>query len=242
MWIPAIWRPQNVVHNCQEQGKRLLHLFQVSKTSSQPLGARKKCFPAILKWKKLVPSYFEPDKHCCSYLEREKSRSLLIGDQKMQLTTVRSMEKDYDIYLKSEKLFHSQQEYEKNVSQLFGSGKHWFKAILSLTNTVAAVLEIEKSGSLLLGDQKMQFTTVRSKEKDYDIYLKSEKLVHSQQQHEKNVSQLFRSGKNWFLAISSLTNTVVAIWREIKVDPCYLETKKCSSQLLGARKKIMTSI
>ena len=22
-WIPAIWRPNNVVHNCQEQGKRL---------------------------------------------------------------------------------------------------------------------------------------------------------------------------------------------------------------------------
>ena len=38
----------------------------------------------------------------------------------------------------------------------------------------------------------MQFTTVRSKEKDYDIYLKSEKLVHSQQQeHEKTGSQLF---------------------------------------------------
>ena len=102
----------------------------------------------------------------------------------------------------------------------------------------------------------MQFTTVRSKEKDYDkeklfkdydIYLKSEKLVHSrktgsQQEHDKNVSQLFGSGKNWFLAISSLTNTVAAIWREKKVDPCYLETKKCSSQLLGARKKIMTSI
>ena len=60
----------------------------------------------------------------------------------------------------------------------------------------------------------MQFTTVRSKEKDYDIYLKSEKLVHSQLEHEKNVSQLFVSGKNWFLAISSLTNTVAAIWRE----------------------------
>ena len=71
----------------------------------------------------------------------------------------------------------------------------------------------------------MQFTTVRSKEKDYDIYLKSEKLVHSQQEHEKNVSQLFGSGKNWFLAISSLTNTVAAIWREKKVDPCYLGTK-----------------
>ena len=88
----------------------------------------------------------------------------------------------------------------------------------------------------------MEFTTVRSKEKDYNIYLKSEKLVPSQQEHEKNVSQLFGSGKNWFLAISSQTNTVAAIWRQKKVDPCYLETKKFSSQLLGARKKIMTSI
>ena len=69
----------------------------------------------------------------------------------------------------------------------------------------------------------MQFTTVWSKEKDYDIYLKSEKLVHNQLEHEKNVSQLFGSGKNWFLAISSLRNTVAgfgerkkwiyAIWR-----------------------------
>ena len=88
----------------------------------------------------------------------------------------------------------------------------------------------------------MQFTTFRSKEKDYDIYLKSEKLVHSQQEHEKYVSQLFGSGKNWFLAISSLTNTVAAIWREKKMDPCQLEIAKCSSQLLGASKKIMTSI
>ena len=88
----------------------------------------------------------------------------------------------------------------------------------------------------------MQFTTVRNKEKDDDIYLKSEKLVHSQQEHENNVSQLFGSVKNQFLAISSLTNTVAAIWREKKVDPFYLETKKCSSQLLGVRKKIITSI
>ena len=88
----------------------------------------------------------------------------------------------------------------------------------------------------------MQFTTVRSKEKDYDIYLKSEKLVHSQQEYEKNVSQLFGSAKNLFLAISILTNTVEAICREKKVDQCYLEPKKCSSLLLGARKKIMTSI
>ena len=44
------------------------------------------------------------------------------------------------------------------------------------------------------------------------------------------------------LAISSLTNTVATFWREKKVEPCYLETKKCSSQLLGARKMFMTSI
>ena len=74
----------------------------------------------------------------------------------------------------------------------------------------------------------MQFTTVKSKEKDYDIYLKSEKLVHSNQEHEKNVSQLFGSAKYWFLAIQSLTNTVAVICREKKGDTCYLETKKCS--------------
>ena len=37
----------------------------------------------------------------------------------------------------------------------------------------------------------MQFTTVRCKEKEYDIYLKSEKLVQSDEQDEKNVSELF---------------------------------------------------
>ena len=114
----------------------------------------------------------------------------------MQFTTVRSKEKDYDIYLKSEKLVHSQQEHEIKVYQLFGSGKNWFLAISSLTKHCCTYLEREKSGSLLFGDQKMKFTTVRSKEKDYDIYLKSEKLVHSQQEHEINVSQLFGSGKN----------------------------------------------
>ena len=42
--------------------------------------------------------------------------------------------------------------------------------------------------------------------------IQSEKLVHTQQEVEKNVSQLFGGGKHWFLAISSLTNTVAAIW------------------------------
>ena len=159
----------------------------------------------------------------------------------MQFTTVRSKEKDYDIYLKSEKLVHSQQEHEKSFSAIW----KWKKQVPSYFEPdkhCCSYLDREKSGYLLFGEQKMQFTTVRSKEKDYDIYLKSEKLVHSQQVHEKNVSQLFGSGKNWCLAITSLTNTVAAIWREKNVDPCYLETKKCSSQLLGARKKIMTSI
>ena len=159
----------------------------------------------------------------------------------MQFTTVRSKEKDYDIYLKSEKLVHSQQEHEKNVSQLFASGKKWFLAISSLTNTVAAIQRQKKVDPCYL-EIKNVVHNCQEQEKDYDIYLKSEKLVHSQQEHEKNVSQLFASERKWFLAISSLTNTVSAIWREKKVDPCYLETKKCSSQLLGARKKIMTSI
>ena len=103
----------------------------------------------------------------------------------MQFTTVRSKEKDYDIYLKSEKLVHSQQEHEKNVSQLFGSGKNWF-LYFEPDKHSCRYLKREKSGSLLFGYQTMYFTTVRSKEKDYDIYLKSEKLVHSQQEHEKN--------------------------------------------------------
>ena len=191
----------------------------------------------------MVPSYFEPDKHFCSYLEREKSGSLLFGDQKMQFTTVRRKEKDYDIYLKSEKLVHSQQEHEKNVSQLFVSEKKLVASYFEPDKHCCSYLERGKKWiPASLETKKCSSQLFRSKEKDYDIYLKSEKLVHSQKEHEKNVSQLFVSGKNWFLAISSLTNTVAAIWREKKVDPCYLETKKCSSQLLGARKTIMTSI
>ena len=99
-------------------------------------------------------------------------------------------------------MFPSYFDMEKLVPSYFEPDKH-----------SCCYLEREKSGSLLFGDQKMQFTTVRSKEKDYDIYLKSEKLVHSQQEHEKNVSQLFASGKKWFIAISSPTNTVAGIQR-----------------------------
>ena len=119
------------------------------------IGARKKCFPAIWKWKILVPSYFEPDKHCCSYLEREKSGSLLFGDQKNVVHNCQEQVKDYDIYLKSEKLVHSQQENEKNVSQLFGSGKKWFLTLLSLTNTVAAIWREKKVDPCYLEKKKI---------------------------------------------------------------------------------------
>ena len=74
-------------------------------------------------------------------------------------------------------------------------------------------------------------------------YLKSKKLVHSNQEHEKYVFQQFGIEKTpWLLAFSSLTNTVAAIWREKEVDPCYLKTKTICSQLLRARKTIMTCI
>ena len=109
----------------------------------------------------------------------------------MQFTTVRGKEKDYYIYLKSEKLVHSQQEHKQNVSQLFGIWKKLVPSYFEPDKHCCSYLEREKSGSLLFGDQKMQFTTDRSKEKDYDIYLKSEKLVHSHQEQEKNVSHLF---------------------------------------------------
>ena len=160
----------------------------------------------------------------------------------MQFTTVRCNEKDQDTYLKSEKLVHSQQEHEKNVSQLFESGKNWFLAISSLTNTVAVIwrqkkvdpcyLETKKCSSQLLGESKKIMTSIYSQKNWFTASRSTKKMV----------SKLFGSGKNCFQAISSLTNTVAAISREKKVDPCYLETKKCSSQLLGARKKIMTSI
>ena len=91
--------------------------------------------------------------------------------------------------------------------------------------------ETKKCSSQLLGARKKIMTTIKSPKNCFTA-IKS----------KKNVSQLFRIGKNWFLAISILTNTVAAIWREKKVDPCYLDAKKCSSQQLGARKKIMTCI
>ena len=58
-WIPAIWRPKYVVHNCLEQEKRLLHLFKVRKTGSQQLGSLKKCLPAIWNVEKTGSQLFQ---------------------------------------------------------------------------------------------------------------------------------------------------------------------------------------
>ena len=153
----------------------------------------------------------------------------------MQFTSVRSKEKDYDIYLKSEKLVHNKQEHEKNVSQLFVSGKNCFLAISSLT-TLLQLFGERKMWIPAIRTQKMQLTTVRSKEKDYDIYLKSEKLVHSQQEHEKNVSQLFVSGKNCFLAISSLT-TLLQLFGERKMWIPAIRTQKMQLTTVRSKEK-----
>ena len=87
----------------------------------------------------------------------------------------------------------------------------------------------------------MQFTTVRSKEKDYDIYLKSEKLVHGQQEHEKCFPALWKCKKLVPSYFEPDKHCCSYLDRE-KSGFLLFETKKCSSQLLGARKKIMTSI
>ena len=68
----------------------------------------------------------------------------------------------------------------------------------------------------------MQFTTVRSKEKDYDIYLKSEKLVHNQQEHGK----MFPS----YLEVEKL---VPSYFEPDKHCCSYLEIEKSGSLLLG---------
>ena len=88
----------------------------------------------------------------------------------------------------------------------------------------------------------MYFTTVRSKEKDYDIYLKSEKLVHSQYEHEKNVSQLFGKWKKLVTSYFEPDKHCCSYLEREKSGSLLFGDKKYSSQLFGARKKIMTSI
>ena len=194
--------------------------LEVEKTGSQQFRGLQILLQLFAERKKWIPAIWT--KKCSSQpLGARKKIMTSIYSQKNWFTAMRSM---------------------KKFSKLFGSAKNWFLSISSLTNTVAPICREKKVDPCYFETKKCSSQLLGVKEKDYDTYLMSEKLVHSQQEHEKNVSQVFGSAKNWFLAISNLTNTVAAIWREKKVDPCYLETKKFSSQLLGARKKIMTSI
>ena len=86
----------------------------------------------------------------------------------------------------------------------------------------------------------MQFTTVRSKEKDYDIYLKSEKLVHSQQEHEKMFpiylelaktgSQLFRACQTLLQLFGDRKKWIPDIWRPKNVGHiCQEQGKRLTS-------------
>ena len=87
----------------------------------------------------------------------------------------------------------------------------------------------------------MQFTTVRSKENDYDMYIKLETLVHNNLKHEKNDSQLFGSGKTASSYFAPEKHCCSYLEREISGSLLFGD-KICSSQLLGARKKVMTCI
>ena len=88
-------------------------------------------------------------------------------------------------------------------------------------------LETKKCSSQLLGARKKIMTSI-----------KCQKICFSQLliPRKKMFASYLELEKNCYLAILSQTNNVAAIWREKKVDPCDLETKKCSSQLLRARK------
>ena len=88
----------------------------------------------------------------------------------------------------------------------------------------------------------MQFTTVRSKEKDYDIYLKSEKIGSQSVGARKKCFPPIWKWKKLFPSYFEPDKHCYSYLEREKVDPCYLETKKCSLQLLGARKRIKTSI
>ena len=74
----------------------------------------------------------------------------------------------------------------------------------------------------------MESTTVRSKEKDYDIYLKSEKLVHSQQEHKK-----------CFPAMWKWEKLVPSYFEPEKHFCSYLEREKSGSLLFGDQKIVV---
>ena len=158
----------------------------------------------------------------------------------MQFTTVRSKVKDYNIYLQLEKLVHSNQEYKKNVSKLFGSGKIWFLAISSLKTLLQ-----------LFGEREKWFPAI----------WRLKKVVHNCQKQGKRLWHLFIVRKTGSQQLGARKKCLPAIWKWQKLVPSYFEPdkhccsylerekwipaiwrQKNSSQLLGARKKIITSV
>ena len=92
-------------------------------------------------------------------------------------------------------------EPDNTLSQLFGERKKWNPANL----------DTKKCSSQLLGARKKIMT---------DLFKVRKTGSHAIRSKIKMFHQLLTpdpSGKNCFLAISSLTNTVAAIWREEKV-------------------------
>ena len=90
-----------------------------------------------------------------------------------------------------EKLFSSNLEREKVVHISLEQEKRKMTANLEPKTTVSRLIGKEKSGFQLLGAPKLYFTTLWSKQKEDNCYFKSEKLVHSYLEYEKNGSQLF---------------------------------------------------
>ena len=79
-------------------------------------------------------------------------------------------------------------------------------------------LETKKCSSQLVGARKKIMTSIKCQKICFTAINTTKKMFASYLELEKNC----------YLAILSLTNTVAAIWREKKVDPCYLDAKKCS--------------
>ena len=80
------------------------------------------------------------------------------------------------------------------------------------------ILETKKCSSQLVGARKKIMTSIKCQKICFTAINTTKKMFASYLELEKNC----------YLAILSLTNTVAAIWREKKVDPCYLDAKKCS--------------
>ena len=78
------------------------------------------------------------------------------------MTSILSQKNWFTASRSTKKCFRDIWKWKKLVPSYFEADKR-----------CCSYLERDKSGSLLFGDQKMQYTTVRSKKKDYDIYLKS---------------------------------------------------------------------